>query len=92
MLDQTPPQKLSDDQIKRLVIAIEYLQESNISARLVWLALEKETSIEGKRRVLVKSFAQSFELLTVMHMAIESTVMPDDFKARIHTQGVLKDG
>lgn len=46
MLNQKPPDRLNDDQVQRLVIAIEYMQKTNISARLVSLALEKETSIE----------------------------------------------
>lgn len=92
MLNQKPPDRLNDDQVQRLVIAIEYMQKTNISARLVSLALEKETSIEGKRKILIKSFAQAFELLTVMHMAIESVVTPGDFKAKVYAQEALKDG
>lgn len=72
--------KLSDEQIERLLLAINEMKETNTMAGLIAKALEKQQSLIDKRRVLITSFSQCFELMVVMNMAIEAKVKPDEFK------------
>ena len=74
------PEHLSDAQVERLLIAIEGMKETNTIALLIATALEKQTSPVDRRRVLVTSFAQSFELMVIMNMAVNATVTPEEFK------------
>lgn len=74
------PQHLSDAQVERLSIAIEGMKETNTIAMLIATALAKQTSPVDRKRVLVTSFAQSFELMVVMNMAVNATVTPEEFK------------
>lgn len=85
MQNQTSPNvgKLTDEQIERLVLAIKDYQVSNLMARVIWTALEKATDIEARRKILVSSFSQAYELLVVMQMAINSDVKPAAFDASL---------
>jgi hypothetical protein len=76
--------RLSDEQVERLVLAIENLKDTNAIAGVIWHALQKNPpALESQRRVLVTSFAQTFELMTVMNMVVESKVKPVEFKTRL---------
>lgn len=77
MANPINPNQLNDQQIDRLLIAVETLKQTNSMAQLICAALEKQTDREGKRRVLVTSFAQMYELMLVMQMAILSDVTPE---------------
>ena len=79
MLNPTPQTKLTDEHIERLILVIKEYQVTNLMASLIWKALEKAEDIETKRKILVSAFAQSYELLVVMNMAVQSDVKPDDF-------------
>ena len=76
--------QLSDAQIDRLLIAIEGMRETNTMANLIATALDKPTSRIDKRRVLITSFSQCFELMVVMNMAIEAKIKPEDFKKSLN--------
>lgn len=74
------PRKLSDEQIDRLLIAIQHLKGKNAMAAVIAKALEKQPTLEYKRSVLVMAFAQSYELLLIMNMAVDSDVPPMNFR------------
>lgn len=75
--------QLSDAQIDRLLIVIEGMRETNMMASLIATALDKQTSRIDKRRVLVTSFSQAFELMVVMNMAVEAKVEPEEYKKNL---------
>lgn len=80
MLIQAPaPRKLSDEQIDRLLIAIQHLKEKNAMAAVIAAALNKKPDLEYKRSVLVTAFAQSYELLLILNMVVDSDVAPAAF-------------
>jgi hypothetical protein len=83
MPTQSPPNHLSDVQVDRMVSAVEELAKTNMPAKLVHAALSKLDSREGKRRVLVTSFAQVYELMLVLQMGINSDVPAEDFKRNL---------
>lgn len=82
-MNNVAPQKLTDEQIERLVLAIQEYQVANLMARVIWTALEKAPDIEAKRKILVNSFAQAYELMVVMNMAVNSDVKPALFEANL---------
>jgi hypothetical protein len=83
MSDQTTPTRLSDEEIDRLIVSIRDLKNTNVFAGLLWQTLEKNPSREAKRRVLVMAFGQSYELLVVMFMAVESKATPADVQKKL---------
>ena len=83
MMNVAPQNKLTDEQVERLVIAINDLQVTNIMAQIIWRALEKADGIEAKRKILVTAFAQSYELMVVMNMAVNSDMKPALFAANL---------
>ena len=83
MMNVAPQNKLTDEQVERLVIAIHDLQVTNIMAQIIWRALEKAEGIEAKRKILVTAFAQSYELMVVMNMAVNSDMKPALFAANL---------
>ena len=83
MMNVAPQNKLTDEQVERLVIAINDLQVTNIMAQIIWRALEKAEGIEAKRKILVTAFAQSYELMVVMNMAVNSDMKPALFAANL---------
>lgn len=86
MLNQTSPKhvgRLTDEQVERLVIAIKNYQVSNLMARVIWTALEKAEDTEARRKILMTSFAQTYELMVVMNMAIQSDMKPVVFDANL---------
>lgn len=74
-------QRLSDEQVERLVLVIKNLKEFNATAAVAWAALEKEADLEGKRKVLVMTFAHTYELMLCMNMAVNSNKKPAAFES-----------
>jgi len=75
--------RLTDEQVDRMVIAVRSLSATNVHAKAVSMALEKQIDREGRRKVLVSSYSQAFELLTVFNMAMESSVTPVEMQSRL---------
>lgn len=77
------PQQLSDEQVKRLLIAIEGLKDHNTMAGVIWQAIEKQPDLDAKRRILVTGFSQAYELMVVMQMGINATLQADKFRKNL---------
>ena len=84
MTTPAPTNHLTDEQVERLVLAINYCKDTNPIAAVAWAALQKESTLEGQRRVLVTVFAQTYELMLVMNMATNSTIKAEEFQSNLN--------
>lgn len=75
--------RLSDEQVERLLVTIETLKDKNVIAEMIAKALEKQDTFDDKRKVLVSSFAQTYELMVCMNTGINATLAAAEFKANL---------
>ena len=88
----TTPSKLNNEQVDRLLIAIEHMKGDNVIADVIWRSLKAQANKEQKKRVMVGAFAMAYSLLLVMNMAVQSNVNPSEFKASLIAAGHIQKG
>lgn len=83
MVDKVKTEKMTNEQVERIEIAIRSAAPRNPFAASLQKALSLQADMDGKRKVITASYAYFYELMLFAQMAMDSTVAPDELERRL---------